>query len=427
MEVSFYLKRPNEKGETVIFARISYGERLKYYLPEKIKPINWNSATHRAKESKKFPEYPEFNSRLDNIEKEIKNAIRKYQNDHSDGTIPSPFLLRELLDISIKKRTRGKSFTFFSYFEDFITRCKEGKHTHPKTGKPITQGTIKTYEVTKRCLEAYCIARKKQIDFNNIDLHLYTDLTDHLTRVQNQSLNSVGKHIKIIKTVLSDATDRGINQNLAFKSRRFITIKEETEAIYLAEHELLDLQQLDLSGRPNLERARDLFLIGCYTGLRFSDFSVLKPGQIRDGFIETKQIKTGEPVVIPVHTVVEEILNKYAGTLPAAYSNQKTNEYLKEIGSMVKCLKKKIGIPLKKHMLPGDDVYKYHFITTHTARRSFATNEYLAGTPTITIMAITGHKTEKAFLKYIRVTPSEHAKILKLSWEKRKQTNVIAI
>jgi hypothetical protein len=59
-------------------------------------------------------------------------------------------------------------------------------------------------------------------------------------------------------------------------------------------------------------------------------------------------------------------------------------------------------------------------LTTHTARRSFATNEFLAGTPTLTIMAITGHKTEKAFLRYIKLVPSDHARLLKEHWEKRK-------
>jgi hypothetical protein len=62
----------------------------------------------------------------------------------------------------------------------------------------------------------------------------------------------------------------------------------------------------------------------------------------------------------------------------------------------------------------------WELISTHTAPRPFATNEYLAGTPSLTIMAITGHKTEKSFLRYIRIFPSVHAKILAMEWEKRK-------
>jgi len=55
-------------------------------------------------------------------------------------------------------------------------------------------------------------------------------------------------------------------------------------------------------------------------------------------------------------------------------------------------------------------------VTTHTARRSFATNMYKMGIPSITIMAITGHRTETAFLKYIKVTPQEHAEKMRDIW-----------
>jgi hypothetical protein len=68
---------------------------------------------------------------------------------------------------------------------------------------------------------------------------------------------------------------------------------------------------------------------------------------------------------------------------------------------------------------------KWELVTTYAARRSFATNEYLAGTPTVTIIAITGHKTEKAFLRYIKLTPNEHAKLLKQHWQQRNVLKVI--
>ena len=106
--------------------------------------------------------------------------------------------------------------------------------------------------------------------------------------------------------------------------------------------------------------------------------------------------------------------------MPPAISNQKTNEYLKEIGEQIKSLKVVVSKTLTKGGLKVTTNYKkWELLTTHSGRRSFATNEYLNGTPSITIMAITGHKTEKAFLRYIKLTPNEHAKLLKLHWEKR--------
>lgn len=70
---------------------------------------------------------------------------------------------------------------------------------------------------------------------------------------------------------------------------------------------------------------------------------------------------------------------------------------------------------------------KWEMISSHTARRSFATNEYLAGTPTLTIMAITGHKTEKSFLRYIKLTSAEHAKLLRAHWDKRKEAEMLSV
>ena len=73
---------------------------------------------------------------------------------------------------------------------------------------------------------------------------------------------------------------------------------------------------------------------------------------------------------------------------------------------------------------------KYELITTHTARRSFATNQFLLGVPSITIMAMTGHRTEKSFMKYIKVTKREHATIMRSFWNKKdleQPNNIIKI
>jgi integrase len=102
------------------------------------------------------------------------------------------------------------------------------------------------------------------------------------------------------------------------------------------------------------------------------------------------------------------------------------NAYLKDVAEKAKSLKGKIGISTTKGgQRITTNFEKWKLVTTHTARRSFATNEFMAGTPSLTIMAITGHKTEKSFLKYIKVTPKEHAQLLKATWEKRSELKPI--
>ena len=162
-------------------------------------------------------------------------------------------------------------------------------------------------------------------------------------------------------------------------------------------------------------------MIGCRTGLRYSDYSDLKPHNFtNDGYLERIQSKTKDKVVIPIHPRVKFLIEKYNGKLPTAISNQKTNDYLKEIGKKVEELHTKISKTSSKGgMEVTASLNKYQCITSHTARRSFATNEYLAGTPLLSIMSITGHKTEKSFMKYIKLSSREHAKVLQMNWDKR--------
>ncbi len=430
MKVTFYLESPkgtkrNMDGlsPTAIFARISYdGYRLKYYTPETILPKFWNGTAkpHRAKETTKFPEYPEFNKRLDNIEAAVKNVIRKYANDN-DNKLPTPATLKPMLDIAIRENGKVYRETFMSFFDKFIKDSEAGIRL-TKKGKPITSGTIKTYYTTKVCLENYQTYSRKSVDFDNIDINFYNDFTKYLTIKIKQSTNYIGKHIKVIKTVLHEATEQKINTNLSFKSRGFTTISEEADTIYLPEHELQELANLDLNDNPRLDKTRDLFLIGCYTGLRFSDLSTLTPEQINKGMITITQIKTGDRIVIPVHDTVNKIMHKYNGELPTAVSNQKTNAALKDLAQKCDGLKKEVSISFTKGgILETKILGKWNLVTTHTARRSFATNQFLNGVPTLSIMAITGHRTEKAFMKYIKVTPDDHAKIMQSIWAERKK------
>ncbi len=142
---------------------------------------------------------------------------------------------------------------------------------------------------------------------------------------------------------------------------------------------------------------------------------------IKYGMIHITQGKTGNKVWIPMHPVVESILEKYEFEIPSIITNQKFNEALKVIAE-----KAKINTPFHKRITKGGvsrstEYPKWQLVTSHTARRSFATNLYKSGFPSISIMQITGHKTETAFLKYIKVTPEEHAKLLQMHWQKNSE------
>jgi len=157
-----------------------------------------------------------------------------------------------------------------------------------------------------------------------------------------------------------------------------------------------------------------LFLIGCNTALRFSDFTNIQPENIIKNdsgtFLKMTTYKTGQKVEIPLNPMAVSILEKYNFQLPANISNQKMNEHLKIIGEKAK-INETISIT---KTIAGKSVTtnykKYELISCHTARRTGATLMYLSDIPTLSIMMITGHKTEKAFRGYIRIDSEQNAK-----------------
>ena len=181
----------------------------------------------------------------------------------------------------------------------------------------------------------------------------------------------------------------------------------------------------DFSGSPRLERVRDVFVIMCYMGIRYSDYLLLKKENILpSGLIRITTKKTKTPVEIPMHDRVREIMKKYNGEFPPAPSNQKFNDYMTEVIKAAKLDRDVVISETRGTMTRNKTVKLSSLVTAHTARRSCATNMFLAGVPTLSIMKITGHKSEKVFLKYIRITQEENAlKLRDHSFYKTKKAN----
>ncbi|MDP4086626.1 MAG: site-specific integrase [Bacillota bacterium] len=325
---------------------------------------------------------------------------------------PTEAMLERYIRSAILKE--NSKLSLFDFYQDFIDKTAAGGRSNSK-GKVIRPDAAKYYKRALKILKEY----RNNLEFEDITLEFYNDFISYLND-KGFSINTVGDNIKKLKAVMAAALELGYHKNTAFQGKYFTKPSEEADNIYLSVNELKEIETLDLSSKPSLDRVRDLFLVGCFTGLRFSDFSRLTPKNITDGFIEIEQSKTGDKVVIPVHSIIKKIIKKYNG-LPPTISNQKFNNYLKEICQDVKSLQhtesKTITKAGKKVTI---NMYKWQMVSSHTARRSFATNEYLNGTSTLTIMAVTGHKTEKAFLKYIKVSKKEEAERMKQHWESRE-------
>jgi len=201
---------------------------------------------------------------------------------------------------------------------------------------------------------------------------------------------------------MNEAQKRGYHKNDAYT--RFQKPKEDIDAVYLTNEEIDMLYNLPLTGIQ--ASCRDLFLIGCYTALRYSDSSTLTLWDISAGYIVKRTQKTQAAVTIPIHPRVREILHKYQGAPKVNIST--LNQQIKPI-CLAAGIRDKVAITTNRITEYRE---KWELVSSHTARRSGATNMFLAGIPILSIMKITGHKSEKVFLNYIRITNLENAKLI---------------
>ena len=413
-------KTENKKSEneTAIFLIVRWQKnKLVYPTGLSINPEFWQSnkklPNYQRAITKGFPTHPEFNARLKSIDATANKIFLQYVNDHNQQ--PTLKVYRELLNIAFNKKAIIK--------HDLISFAESFKLTaQTRIKKPVSASTAQAYEQTIFHLKGFKDANRIRTEFDNIDQDFYTEFVGYLTNVKKFSPNTIGKHIKHLKVFLNEAKE--LNPNIVNYTSKFEGIKEDIDSIYLNEAELTELYDLDLTENKRLERVRDLFILGSYTGLRFSDFSRLTPDNIVGNRIQITTQKTKKPVSIPFHHRVKSIIEKYNSEFPVI-SNVKMNEYLKELGKLTELLKVKVAVSKTNGgIITTEKIKKHDLVSTHTARRSFATNAYLDGVPTLTIMAITGHSTEKSFLRYIKVTPDEHAKILDLHWQKKATSNM---
>jgi Phage integrase family/Phage integrase SAM-like domain len=233
--------------------------------------------------------------------------------------------------------------------------------------------------------------------------------------IKGLRMNTVGKTVKQLKTFIKDRINKKVVPYIDLSS--FKRMEEDVEGVFLDWKELSKIYHLDLSLHQGLAKYRDLFIVGCLTGFRFSDYSTLGRHQLREGMLHVRQTKTGNTVVVPLREDAKKILiDKYAMRMPRV-SMVNFNLYIKEVMKLAS-----INEPVKITHRRGCKIIeeikpKYAWVSSHTARRSFCTNEYLSGTPSDLIMAISGHKTEKAFRRYIKAEHIKKASMIKELWD----------
>ena len=406
----------------IMFVNFGYSENtpkgkkympLKYATGEKITPCYWNDKpTYRAKQTTKF-DYLNFNTRIENLENAAKKAYREMRN--AEETI-TPDTLRERLDHELEEKETQSEATenFNEYIDRFITDMEAGKRLTEK-GEIYKLGTLKNFKGFQTQFNLFQKESKRKLNFENITIDFYDEFTTYFNQ-KNYSPNTIGRHIKNLKTIMRAAREEGLHTNFEIDRKKFKTLKTEVKNVYLTESEVRAIAALDLSDRRTYDETRDIFMVGCYTAQRFSDYSRIGKEHIRkldngSQVIDITQTKTGERVIIPIRPELLAILEKYDYKLPKTYE-QKVNSRIKEVARKAEITESVQFEATKGGLRISTTKPKCDLIKTHTARRTACTNMYLAGIPTIDIMKISGHKTEREFLNYIKVSKEETAQNL---------------
>lgn len=271
----------------------------------------------------------------------------------------------------------------------------------------ITPSTVKKLNVIKHKLQRYEKEKNVTLLISDINEQFKNNFIAYCKK-ENYAIGTIQRDLVFIKTFCNYAFEKGleVDRNL---NKVKIKTKKEIKHTYLSIEELAQIEKVELN--ESLSNVRDWLIISCYTGQRISDFMNFNSNKIRieneKPLLEFKQKKTGKLMTIPVHPKVMEILEKRSGQFPIRISDQKYNDYLKDVCKEAKINEKiegskKVEIEPKSGKYRKEDgIYeKWELISSHIGRRSFATNFY-GKIPTAHLIFMTGHTTERMFLEYI--------------------------
>lgn len=390
-------------AETYIHLFFHYSQgRLKMATGHKVRTAFWDWEKQRAKLDRRYPEHSDINNDLDKLTHHVKEAYR----ENGIGQI-SPEALKDEVEYRMEWKPRPIDPRLNATLLDYAKKYCDQREAQPNANK----GTIKTLRKIQHMLEAYAAERGRKLRFNEITLDFFHDFKAWMFAApRSYNSNYVGKVFGFVRSFMNAAKYEGLHTNEVF--HLFKVDAEEVTKIALSFAELEHLYHMDLSENKRLEKVRDLFLVGAYTGLRFSDFSRISPEHIieRAGktWVKILTMKTAKTVTIPMFPILGAILEKYNFKVPTI-SGQKLNDYLKELGRLAGFTQKIMVVDSRGGTPKEVEQERWELLSSHVARRSFATNFIKHGIPAVDIMPITGHTSEAQFKKYIAIDADTRA------------------
>jgi integrase len=394
----FFLRKQGKSDPVIVFqifdARFK-GRKFMYSTGIHSAPADWDK---KKEQSKLYHINKHLRFISDTARGYLEQRVRNSTLSRKDL---KEYLVSQLKDEAAESAVRRIEFEeIWTIWEHIISTSKNTK------GEPISEGTKKQKRQTLKMVKKYAAEKGLSLTLSSLTIKFYHAFDAWMIEKELQP-NTRGKHHKEVKAILREADDRDIPASRDYAKKSWKVIKTSPESVFLNTLEIKKVFNIpDAKLTPEDRIHRDIFVMACFVGARHSDWNKIKPENVikedKTELLKYKQTKTGDIIYVPIHSAVRIIWAKYP-KFPKVISNQKFNDAVKRIAEAAE---------LGTCVVNGKIVEKWTMVTTHTARRSFATNAYLSKEMEVRqIMHCTGHKTEESFKAYLKLDGRDYGKL----------------
>ena len=437
------IRTTKKEGSTPLYMRIKIEDKATWVnLLLQVDIQKWSAAAGSERKISNLLDKLGYTKKIQEIEFALKDLRKRHRltKESAASAIDSVVLAERraaLLEKEEKKEKVVRSFknSFRNCLDYYVNSAIEGTRRH-SYGESFAHYSQKILKQFRRILFEYL--DKHPFDWADINQPLIDSIIAYLEDY-GYSKSTLQRYLGTFHAFVLYAENQGWHTNVRAKS--FIKYAparddEMKNKIYLTKDEIQALFDMPLEGFD--ETVRDVFLIGCYTGLRYSDLCRITEsciGKTESGtpVIRLVQHKTKSPVIIPIlddNLIV--LLKKYDFNVPKIWDvsiNRNIKNTLSRLSLTVPSLAKKErtlltlperrmeeearkkGLDLFEHDAEGFPIKaRWEMVSLHTARRTFITNVYLSGKFSVEfMMKLSGHKKYDTFKKYVRLSLDEYA------------------
>jgi site-specific recombinase XerD len=383
----------------IFFVFYNRGKKVRYSTKIKIDREEWDLNIQRPKarrgavgeaNRKITYELNEYQKKYDELKRYYKESLTKE-------------IVKNKFDVHFQLAQVSKTLTYSDYFEIYIQQKKESQSVQKDSWQKYTRIHTAIMELQKKNKTTYYIS--------SFDGSFFMEFIGYLRGEKEISDNTLRRKLGFFKSFLNWCVRNGYSVNPIFKE---ITIKpRETSHVALSEKDLEVLEKLELNKVKSYYR--DLFLIGVYSGQRFSDYKRFDKKFIEGNNIVIRAKKTGQFSYIPLNNKLKRLLDKY-DWLFSTISSQKFNDHIHEICRIAGFTETVVRDRFYGNKKISEDMPRYKLISSHTARRTFITISEQRGVSHSLIMKVTGIRSLKTLENYIKIDKERLSEAILKAW-----------